>query len=166
MPRRGSRSSRFILSRTRCTSIPGHFRWLGDYQIAKRDILACYHQVTTQYAVDPANILLGSYSGGAIMSLEIALADVLPAKGVIGLCPELRPESFTQENVERAAQRGMKGVFMEGEIMWPMPEEQAMLDLFQAVGFPYQFHVNPGIGHVFPRDFREKLDQAINFVMS
>ncbi len=146
-------------------AFPGHFLWLRDYQIAKRDILDCYHQVTAQYAVDPANIILGGYSGGAIMSLEIAMADVLPVKGIIGLCPELRPTSFTRENVERAARRGMKGVFMEGEIKWPMPEEQAMLDVFQAVGFPYQFHVNPGIGHVFPRDFSDKLDQAITFVM-
>ena len=141
-----------------------HYRQID--QIAKRDILDCYNQVTAQYAVDPANILMGGYSGGAIMSLESALADVLPVKGFVGLCPELRPESFTRENVERATRRGMKGVFLEGEIKWPMPEEQAMLAVFESVGLPYQFHINPGIGHVFPLDFREKLDQAITFVMS
>ena len=55
---------------------------------------------------------------------------------------------------------------MEGEIKMPMADEQAMVELFQAVGFPYQFYVNQGIGHVFPWDFREKLGQAIAFVMS
>jgi len=147
-------------------AFPGHFRWLGNYQIARRDILACYDQVVEQYAIDPTNIFMGGYSGGAIMSLEIAMADVLPVKGIVGLCPEERPESFTRENVERATRQGMKGVFMEGEIKMPVAEEQAMLDVFQAVGFPYQFYVNRGIGHVFPRDFREKLGQAIAFVMS
>ena len=147
-------------------AFPGHFRWLEDYQIAKRDIQDCYNQVTAQYAVDPANIILGGFSGGAIMSVEIAMADVLPVKGIVGLCPELRPKSFTRENVERAVGRGMKGVFMEGQIMWPMPEEQAMLDVFQTVRFPYQFYINQGVGHVFPQDFGEKLGQAIAFVMS
>jgi hypothetical protein len=60
----------------------------------------------------------------------------------------------------------MKGVFMEGELELPVDEEQTMLDVFQTVGFPYQFYVNPGIGHAFPRDFGDKLGQAIAFVMS
>ncbi len=145
---------------------PGHFRWLEDCQIAKRDILDCYTQVSAQYAVDPARVIIGGFSGGAVMSVEIAMTNVLPVKGFIGLCPELRPESCTQENVERVARRGVKGVFMEGELEMPVADEQAMLDVFQAVGLPCQFYVNQGIGHAFPRDFSEKLGQAIAFVMS
>ncbi len=142
-----------------------NFGWLPDYSIARRDVRDCYDRVCAEYAIDQDTVIIGGYSGGAIMSLEITMADVLPIKGFVSLCPELKPESFTRENVERATKRGAKGIFMEGETMMPVPDEQEMLQVFQEVGFPHQFYVNKGIGHSFPQDLGEKLEQAITYIV-
>jgi predicted esterase len=36
------------------------------------------------------NIIIGGFSGGAIVSLEITMANVLPVMGFVGLCLELK----------------------------------------------------------------------------
>jgi predicted esterase len=42
-------------------------------------------------------IIIGGFSGGAIMSLEITMANVLPVKGFVGLCLELKPLSILHQ---------------------------------------------------------------------
>jgi len=143
---------------------PGHFAWLDDYSIAKKDIKNCYDQISAQYSIDPANIYMGGYSGGAIMATEVVLANDLPIKGWVALCPEDKPPAFTRANLLEAMKRGVKGVFMEGELKALLPDEQEMVDMFQEIGFPYELYINEGIGHSFPDDFGEKLDMAISFI--
>lgn len=143
-----------------------NFGWLRDYSLAHKEIRACYDQVMTQYAIDPHAIYIGGYSGGAIMSTEIALSQALPVRGWVGLCPEIKPPSFTHENLLKAVQLGMKCVFLEGEEKALLPDEQEMVNAFDNACLPYQLYINPGIGHIFPADFDEKLDRAIEFITS
>jgi predicted esterase len=141
-----------------------NFGWLSDPQIARRDIKNCYEMVVSQFAVDPGMVIVGGFSGGAITAIDIALTDALPVRGFVCQSPEIKPASFTVENVRRAAQRGIRGVFMEGAKVIPVPDEQEMMQAFQDAGLPYQFYVNPGVGHVIPEDLAEKLRQAVDFI--
>ena len=141
------------------------FGWTPDYEITRRDMKAAYDEVVHQYSIDTDNILIGGYSGGAIASIEVTMANTLPVKGFISLCPSLKPDSFSKENVERAIQRGVKGVFMEGEKEGKVPAEQEMIDVFEDSNFPYQFHINSNVGHAFPHDFGQTLSDAIKFIM-
>jgi len=141
------------------------FGWTPNYDIARRDIRAAYDEVVGQYSIDTDNILIGGFSGGAIAAIEIAMANTLPVRGFVSLCPSRRPASFSKENVERAVQRGVKGVLMEGEKEGGVPEEQEMITVFKETNFPYQFHINLNTGHAFPKDFGKKLLDALTFVM-
>ncbi len=145
---------------------PGCFGWIKDYEIAKKDLRACFDQVVEQFSVDPQQVYMGGFSGGAITSTEVALSDALPIKGWIALCPEIKPPSFTRENLERAKGRGLKVVFLEGEQKAWQVDEQAMIDLFTEVGFPHQLVINAGIGHAFPEDLDLKLKNALDFIMA
>ena len=78
--------------------------------------------------------------------------------------PELKPKGFAIENVRRASQRGVKGVFMEGEKVIPVPDEQDMMQAFQEASLPYQFYINPGVEHDIPHNLAEKLRQAVEFI--
>ncbi len=93
------------------------------------------------------------------------MADLFPVKGFIGLCAIRKPESFTRESVERAIQRGVKGVMLHGELE-EAPEEREMERIFKETGFPYRLVTNRGIAHDFPRNFPRKLADAINYVLS
>jgi predicted esterase len=141
-----------------------NYGWLSNPQIARQDIKNCYEMIVSQFAIDPSLIIIGGFSGGAITAIDIALTDVLPIKGFVCQSPEIKPESFTVENVCNAAKRGIRGVFMEGEKVIPVPEEQEMMQIFEDAGLPCQFYVNPGLGHAIPRDLENKLSQAIEYI--
>ena len=139
--------------------------WLNDYAVARKDIRDCYEQVISQYPVDLEKVLIGGFSGGAITSLDITLAEVLPVRGFVALCPSLKPHAFTKENVLKAVQRRVRGVFLEGEHSLPVPDEQEMIGVFEEAGLPFRFYVNAGVGHIFPPDLSIKLGWAIDFIL-
>ena len=141
-----------------------NFVWLPNPQIARQDIKNCYELVTNQYSIDLDTVILGGFSGGAITAIDITLADMFPVKGFVCQSPELKPKGFTIESLRRAAQRGVKGVFMEGEKVIPVPDEQEMMQTFQEAGLPYQFYINSGLEHAIPHDLAEKLRQAVDFI--
>ena len=140
------------------------FSWTVSYETTRRDIKAAYDAVVQQYAVDPHNILVGGFSGGAIAAIEVAMANTLTLKGFVSLCPDRKPDSFSRENVRLAAQRGVRGVILEGENEGTVPAEQEMLEVFNVANLPCQFVLNPNTGHAFPPDFDQKLLDAIEFI--
>ncbi len=142
----------------------GGYGWTLDYATTRADVNAAYEAVAAEYAIDHENILIGGFSGGSIAAIEITMADTIPVKGFVSLCPSLKPASFTPENVASAAQRGVRGVLFEGELEGDVPAEQEMVTVMREVGFPYQFILNPGIGHAAPADFPQKLVDAIAFI--
>lgn len=150
-------------SQVECTN---GFGWTADYEITRRDIKAAYDKVVQHYAIDTGSVLIGGFSGGGIAAIEITMAGTLPTRGFIALCPNLKPDSFTKENVVQAVRRGARGVIMKGEQEGDIPDQQEMIEALQEADFPHQFHVYPGIGHAYPQDFPQKVLDAIAFVMS
>lgn len=140
------------------------YGWMDDYEKSSRDIKECLDSIMKAYSVDENEIMIGGFSGGAIASLQFVMSDIVPIKGFIGLCPEEKPPAFTKENVRKAAQNGAKGVFMEGELMLPVAEEEEMLKEFAEQGLPCEYYINQGIGHEAPDDLSEKLARAIEFI--
>lgn len=140
--------------------------WLADPATARKDVYKCYQIVSEKYIVDPEKIFIGGFSGGAITAVDVALAGELPIKGFVALCPELKPEHFTPENVAQAAQRGVKGVFMEGELVMPVADEEEMLAAFEQTGLPCKLVINRKAGHWFPDDLTAKLEDAVSYVLS
>lgn len=141
------------------------FGWTPDYGITRRDIRAAFEAIRSDHNIDENRVIVGGFSGGSIAAIEIAMADVIPLKGFISLCPSLKPASFSPENAEAAASRGVRGYLWEGELDGEVPAEQEMMAAFRDACLPYVFEINPGIGHAFPADFPEKLLRAIDFVL-
>ena len=140
--------------------------WLADPEIAKADVLTCYNAISEQYTVDPDRVLVGGFSGGAIAAIDITMAETLPVRGFVTLCPELQPASFTAERVRQAMERGVRGVILEGELVLPTPDEEKMMQILDEVGFPYQLIVNEEIGHMPPTDLEQKLAQSIAYCLT
>lgn len=161
-------SSGFIFAYLQSSQVICHngYGWLDDPDKANKDILSCYSAIANAYSVDPDRVLIGGFSGGAIESIHFTLSDVLPVKGFIALCPELIPKAFTYENVNRAAQAGVKGAVMEGELVLPVANEDEMMRTFDELGLPIQYTINKGIGHQAPDDFDVKLGKAISFILA
>ncbi|MCM1991837.1 hypothetical protein [Oceanirhabdus seepicola] len=134
------------------------------YDSAYREIKKCYDDISNEYSIDEKSIIIGGFSGGATASIDIVMNNSIPLKGFISLCSE-KPKSFTKENVEKALHRGVKGVFMEGKEDLPMKEVEEMMKGFKDVEVPYEYYINDGIGHWYPEDLNDKLEQAIDFIL-
>jgi predicted esterase len=133
------------------------------YNLAYDEIKACYDLLLRRYSIDKECIIIGGFSGGATAAIDFTMSNVIPIKGFISLCSQ-KPKSFTKENIKIANQRGIKGVFMEGEDDTPVSEVEEMMEIFKELGVPYQYNINKGIGHWYPEDLDDKLEQALNFI--
>lgn len=141
------------------------YGWLKDPLKARNEIKDFYDLISQQYSVDKDCIIIGGFSGGSIASIDITMANEFPVKGFIALCPDEKPESFTKENVHYAMERGIKGVFMEGEYDIPVHDEEEMVNVFKEIGFPYEYYINKGVGHWYPKDLNEKVERALEFIL-
>ena len=157
----------FIFAYIQSSQVVCHsgYGWLDDLNTGNHDIKCCYDQIIAQHPIDESSIMIGGFSGGAIASLNFLVSDIVPIKGFITLCPEMKPDAFTTENVRRVARKGIKGVFLEGELVQPIACEQEMMKTFDEEGLPYQYVINQGIGHEAPDDLDEKLAASLAFIL-
>ena len=139
------------------------FCWNLDPLISRNEIKECYSILKKQYSIDEKCVIIGGFSGGAIASLDITFADVIPIKGFICLGPDIS-RAFTRDNVKLAVSRNVKGVFMEGEVLVPEPSQEKMIKIFDEVELKYEFYINKEIGHAVPKDLQDKLNKALNFI--
>ena len=139
------------------------FSWTMNPLISRNDIKECYNLLLQKYLIDEECVIIGGFSGGAITALDITFANVIPVKGFIAIGPD-SPESFTKENVKLAAERGVGGIFMEGEVIIPLKEQEEMIKVFEEVDLPYEFYINKGIGHAVPQDLPAKINKALSFI--
>jgi predicted esterase len=141
------------------------YGWLDSPETSRRDIKECYDRIAQEYLIDEDSILIGGFSGGAITAIDFTMSNVIPIRGFIALCPEIKPEAFTRENVQLASERGVRGVIMEGELALPLKSEEEMLDTFKETGLSYEYYINKGVGHEPPDDFDDKLNMALEFIL-
>lgn len=139
------------------------FTWTTNPLISRDDIKECYNLILQEYSIDEKCVVIGGFSGGAITALDITFANIIPIKGFIAIGPDF-PKSFTKENVNLVANRGVRGIFMEGEVIIPLEEQEEMIKVFKEVNLPYEFYINKGIGHAIPQDLPNKLNKALDFI--
>lgn len=142
------------------------YGWCYDIEVARKDIRKCYNDIINDYPVDVDKVIIGGFSGGAIASVDIVMSDTIPVEGFICLSPEETTDAFTNENVRLAVKRGVKGVFMEGEKVLPIEDEDKMMKAFDDEGLEYKYYIHKGIGHAVPNDINDKLIEVLNFIES
>jgi predicted esterase len=140
------------------------FGWLQEPLKSREEIKGCYIELVDKYSIDENQIVIGGFSGGATASIDIVMADVIPAKGFVALSPgSEKIMSFDKAAAKRAAGKSVKGVIFEGEHETEAAV-QDMLKVFKEVGFPCKYHINRNIGHWYPDDLGEILIDAVNFI--
>lgn len=155
----------FVYVQSSQVSYHGCYEWLANPSTAQSDIKKCYELLLKQYSVDEGRVIIGGFSAGAITSIDVTMANIIPLRGFIAISPEIKPESFTEKSVTASKAKGVKGAFMEGELVLPIEDEDRMMAVFNEVNFPYQYYINKGIGHAIPDDIQDKLRKAIDFIL-
>lgn len=141
------------------------YGWMRDPVAARRDVRVCYDDVVSKLDVDLDRVIVGGFSGGAIASVDIAMAAAVPMRGFIALSPSVMPSSVTEDNAARAARKGIRGVMFEGEKELPVAAEDQMLEVFRSAGLACRYDVQEGGGHDIPPQLEVKLGHAISYVL-
>jgi predicted esterase len=141
------------------------YNWTEDIEVSKREISRAYKKVIEEYPIDRKKVIVGGFSSGGVASLEIVLQNVFPVKGFVVLCPA-KPDSFTLENVRAAQARGVTGTLLTTEMDNRLDSQKEMDEIFRGQGFRCEFIVTPNIGHWYPKDLEQKIDEAVHRIFS
>lgn len=140
------------------------FGWLIDPILSRKELKNCYEQLLVDYSIDEKCVIIGGFSGGANAAIDIVMANVIPAKGFVALCPGESVMTFEKAAAKKASERGVKGIVFEGENETEAPV-QDMIKVFKEVGFPCEYCINKGVGHWYPEDLDEKVIRAVDFII-
>jgi predicted esterase len=142
------------------------FSWVGD-DLDRQEILAVYQSVLKEYSVDTGRIIMGGFSAGGHLTLTLLLDEheILPVRGFIVLCPPV-PDAYPPDAVARIRARGQKGLLLTTELDNRLDEQRSLAKAFEEGGVAFQFIVTPNIEHWFPPDFAQRIDAAIDDILS
>jgi len=141
------------------------FWWHGDIELTRKEIAEAYQKIVSEYPVDRENVIIGGFSSGGLAALEIVLSNVIPVTGFVALCPDW-PESFTNENVKNAKNRGIRGVLITGKEDERHELHDKMVGIFKSEGLSHHYVILSELGHSYPEDLDKLIDQAIDQIRS
>jgi predicted esterase len=136
------------------------YNWTEDMDLSLKEIVAALNRVLEEYPVDGDRIYVGGFSSGGVAALEVILRNTFPIRGFVALCPA-RPEDFGADSVLQARNRGIRGTLITTEMDPRIGQQKEIIDTFRLQGLQYQFVVTPNIGHWYPEDLGDKIDQAL-----
>jgi predicted esterase len=142
----------------------GGFTWYAEIPRERAEIRSCYRDLIFRYSVDTTRVLVGGFSAGGMMALDIYLTQTVPAKGFVCLCPSM-PNSFSRERVEAGVLRRERGFIIAGANDYLREPQLEMMAVFNETGFNCQFNTIPLLGHAMPANFPELLDAAVDSLL-
>ena len=137
---------------------------VGDSRI-DNDLQNIYIKICDKYPIDQSQIIAGGISNGGSCAVYLALNNILPISGFIGVCPG-QPRDFSDEKAQSAAERGLRGYILGGENDNLLERQQNMVESFKKAGLEHEFVIIEGMGHEYPADFSERLNTALNYLRS
>lgn len=97
---------------------------------AKKELKQLYEGIVREYAVDLQKVIIGGYSQGGMMSMDVVFTETIPLKGFAVVCPGGGiQQSYTKENAARAAGKGVRGYIITGEKDDCLPEQQEVIKM-------------------------------------
>ncbi len=101
-------------------------------------------------------------SAGGTAAMDFAINQIIPIKGVFGICPGI-PQEFDNERVEKAKLSGLKVMMIAGENDHYRPKQEEMVKVFIDQYISYEYIIIPGMGHDIPNDLSERWVEAVQF---
>ncbi len=155
----------YILAMPQSSQVMGsfHYCW-NDSEKTHAEIKRLYEHVCDTYKVDEARTIVGGFSQGATVALDIALNYAyMPLKGIIALNPS-KPELFNEQVLLRAKQNNIRLCIITGDKDGDYQEQLEMKAEFERLKMHYLMSIKENWGHWFPSDLGERIDISIEFI--
>lgn len=141
------------------------FHW-NDGVRGAADVLKVYRALPGAQALDPLYVLLGGFSTGGGLAIQLAVTGAINTRGFIAVGPILPEVEVLTSHLETASARGLRGYLQMGLQMAPAFQEpmRQLHALLNAHGIPCELEECPEVAHAFPADFAHSLDKALAFL--
>jgi len=139
------------------------FGWT-DKETGIKEISLSYSDVISRYPINKDQIIVGGFSQGGGLSIQISLQNIIPVRGFVSLCP-IKPDGITITNIVEMNNRNMHGVILTGENDSYLTIQKEIVSKFDSLKFPCNFIVHENLGHWFPNDIGKKIDDAIIYIL-
>jgi len=127
------------------------------------DVKNIYQKIKHDYQIDTSNILLGGPSAGGMLSIDLAINNHLPVKGLILAFP-VKPRSFGADNILDAGLNGLRVSMICGENDWALERQKEMSVIFDKLMVENRIVIYPENGHDYPEDFSNQIEKSIVFI--
>jgi predicted esterase len=138
----------------------------NDLERGSAEVQRLYGMLNTEQVIDPDHIILGGFSMGGGLAIQMAVTGAIKTRGFLVVGPYLPDLEPLAPYLDTAAANGLRGYIVMG--LQERPEAQEIMrkieTLLNARGIPCAVEERPEIAHAFPADFDISLDKALAFL--
>lgn len=138
------------------------FHW-QENAVTLNELTLAYQQIQQQVAIDPRHVYIGGFSSGGYGSMIALFSGIIPIRGFIILCPEL-PADPDDAQLASLAKRKIRGTLLTTELDRRIERQKAFVRRLNGGRVPVQLKVTPNIGHWYPDNLAQLIDQALKYM--
>jgi len=138
------------------------FSW-DNKVISNSEIYDAFNNISSRYKIKSDEIIIGGFSSGGQASLNSIHEYKVPFSGFIILSPP-KPDEFSKANVNNMINNNIRGSIITNPKDPRYNEQKQMAEIFDSMGMKNRFIETPDIGHWFPDNLGELIDQSIQFI--
>ena len=142
------------------------YMW-NDFSRDATDVMELCHNLLQDRSIDPERVILGGFSAGGGLAIQLAVSGGIAARGFLVVGPYLRDFEALTPYLDSARANGVRGYVIMG-----LQENATGLELIpktvaflQEHGIPCELEEHSNLGHAFPPDFAASLDKALTFLL-
>jgi predicted esterase len=154
-------------------------RCWDNLEIAEKDLLWMYSQLSKHEGVDLKKVVFGGFSQGAAVAIYVSLKKTLTCKGFVAVAPSDwvvpeaqragerdRPSAAFTSFVQSSSADGLRGCIFIGENDPFLRKIEFLKEEMVDTGLECKYSVEPGRGHEYPENFEEKLAESVDFILN
>lgn len=135
-----------------------------DEPRATSAITGAFGALGRAYPLVSAQTVIGGFSRGAEMAVQMAVTGAVPARGFVAVCPggplSEEPDQW-EPIIAQGHGRDLRGLVIMGEMDRFTAGTERMVELLKDAGVRVKFERHAELGHDYPAGFAERLPQIL-----
>lgn len=130
------------------------------------DVGSLYGTLAVGGAVDPERVVVGGFSMGGGLAIQLAVTRAIEARGFIAVAPYLPDPESLRADLDAAAAAGLRGYVLVGleETTEGLERIRTLTAFLNAGGVRCELEERPRLAHAVPGDLDQVLDRALAFL--
>ena len=137
------------------------YGWRTSDDRLDKEIRGIYDEIKMKYNIDETNIFACGISAGASAAIDISLRLILPARGVLALCPGM-PNIIRNEEFDLIKNKDLSIYMVAGENDHFLERQKQMTQSFEKLNIIYKHEIIKGMGHQYPENEEKYFKVLIN----